>query len=364
MWLFYLMAIIPAIIGGVFWLQKKQVIWWEWLAGVGVAFATSALVHLLAFQSATHDIETWSGQVTQTTHHPYWHESWTEIETTTDAEGNISTRVVHRSDSHPEHWTCRDNIGGYRSISQGFFNTLKTNFGGEVVRNKPHRPNLDGGSPYTFTTSNGTNYVEPVNITKSFENRIKAAPSLHAFSKVPEGTLGLYEYPVSPGWNQSDRLLGASSSVGIRAWDQMNSRLGPSKKVNVIMIGFGDMDSSTAHMQQAKWVGGKKNDLVLCYGGDINATWAFVFGWTEQEIVKRNLESILLEHPVDTNIIPMLEEEISANYEIKDWSKFDYIAIEPPTWCYFLLMFVMAATQTGFWFWAHRNDQDKKWEME
>ena len=364
MWLFYMIALIPAIVGGVLWFYQKKVVWWEWLAGVGVAFVTSALIHLLAFQSATHDVETWSGQLTQTTFHPYWHESWTELETYTDSKGNTHTRTVHKSDSHPEHWTGYDNLGHYRRIDQHYFSTLKGAFGGEVVRKKPYRPNLDRGSKYTYMTPNKTGYIEPVNMSVSFTNRIKAAPTLHSFSKVPEGT-PVYEYPKSVGWNESRRLLGtAEKSVTIRNWDQMNSRLGPSKKVNVILIGFGDLDSSLGYSQQAAWIGGKKNDLVLCYGGTAEGTtWSLVFGWTEEEIVKRNLESILLENSVDTTIIPLIEEEIRANYEIKDWSKFDYIAIEPPGWCFWLLLFIMAATQTGFWFWAHKNDMDKTWSV-
>ena len=154
-------------------------------------------------------------------------------------------------------------------------------------------------------------------------------------------------------------------------WDCMNSGLGPVKKVNVIIIGFPPGSVETlAKYQEAKWIGGKKNDLVLCYGvyappEDPNtidwskATWAYVFGWTESEDVKQNLKEMLLNSPVDSELIPKIEEEISKNYRIKDWSKLDYVAVEPPFWS-ILTMFVLTVLfQSGFITWAMLNDITK-----
>ena len=44
---------------------------------------------------------------------------------------------------------------------------------------------------------------------------------------------------------------------------------------------------------------------------------------------------------------------------IKDWSKFDYITVEPPTYVYIILVIVMASAQTGYWMWAFKNRMDK-----
>jgi hypothetical protein len=142
----------------------------------------------------------------------------------------------------------------------------------------------------------------------------------------------------------------------------MNSDLGPFKKVNVILVGFGNKDSSYGQYQQAKWVGGKKNDLVITFGGGSKknpASWAFVFGWTEKELVKRRLESLLMNTPINDDIIPLIQKEIIQNYEIKDWSKFDYITVEPPTWSYWVFMFVLIGSQIGVWYMFITNGIDK-----
>jgi len=107
----------------------------------------------------------------------------------------------------------------------------------------------------------------------------------------------VFEYPQNKNWQSSDRLLGrARSDFNLLEWDKVNSRLGPSKKVNVIAVGFeADSDSILGQYQEAKWAGGKKNDLVICYGGQPGkAAWVYVFGWTESEGVKRDLESLFI----------------------------------------------------------------------
>ena len=96
--------------------------------------------------------------------------------------------------------------------------------------------------------------------------------------------------------------------------------------------------------------------LVLVYGGTdpVHPKWVKVFGWTEQELVKRNLETILLRNPVNSSLIPLIEKEIRQNYQLKDWKKFDYIAVNPPTWTYIVSLIVTIAIQIGLMIWSDR----------
>ena len=376
MFLLYGIACIPAVAGGVLWLVKKTVTWWEWLLGAAIAFAVTGIIHALALSSLTADVETWSGQLTQTTRYPRWVEQYqvaiyktvTKTRSVSNGRGGTRTETYteqvfshyeSRYRTHPEHWGCIDNIGNSFSVRKPEHLAIKAKFGDQIITKRPHKGGFYSGDRSTYVTTNQKQYIWPTNVRKTFENRVKAAPSLFSFAKVPE-TMKVFPYPEANDWRQSRRLLGtAARDIPILVWDQMNARLGPTKKVNVIMVGFGDKDSSYAHWQQAKWVGGKKNDVVICYGGlGIKPDWAFVFGWTEEEIVKRNLESILLGHETGPELIPLIEKEIVDNYIIKDWSKFDYISVEPPWWTYLLLIIVMACTQTGFYFWAHYNKMD------
>jgi hypothetical protein len=298
--LYYLLACIPSAIAATMWVMTKRIVWWEWLISTALAFAVCGIVHVSVIKGMTSDVETWSGQIQKAVHYPRWVEEYQEAVYKTVTK----TRTV------------------------GFGKNRRTE-----------------------------TYVA----TYTFENRIKAAPSVFSFPKVPEKA-NVYSYPKNNNWRSSNRLLGSSSgAISILSWDRMNSRLGPFKKVNVILIGFGDGDSGIARLQEAKWIGGKKNDLVLCYGGpNDNPTWSHVFGWTEKEVVKRNLETILLKNPIDEKIVSKIEDEINKNYQIKEWKKFDYISIEPPTWTYLMLLGILVVTQGGFLAWSYFNSREKK----
>ena len=56
-----------------------------------------------------------------------------------------------------------------------------------------------------------------------------------------------------------------NTNISARKWDELNARLGPSKQVNLIIVRL--KMPQEARDLEAKWVGGKKNDLVLTYDG-------------------------------------------------------------------------------------------------
>jgi len=371
---FYFIALIPIIIGSILFMCKKTVCWQEWIGGTVCALLLSAIMHGIAFYGMTDDIECWSGKITHACHFPRWVEEYQQRHEETYYTGSGENRKAHtrvwyttEHATHSEHWAAYLNYGTYnedKGISEELFNQIKVNFG-NIIENGgkqwcTHGGHYDGGDNNIYRAPNRTGYVYPVTTVRHFENRIKAAPTLFSFVKVPTN-VPVYLWPENPNWMASDRLLGVAG-ISPREFDLMNTRLGPIKLVNVIMINFGLKDSSIAQYQQAKFVGGKKNDLVLCYG-QLNTnnvpSWSMVFGWTKDEICKRNLETILLTNPINNSIIPLIEKEIKTNYHIRDWNEFSYISIEPPKWAYWVLIITMILSQTGFYIWAHTNEFTK-----
>jgi hypothetical protein len=228
----------------------------------------------------------------------------------TDRDGNTqyTTEIYYTTEhrTHRECWTAYTNIGDSHDVSRAFFGDITQNFGGKITTERPHKSGFDSGDPNAYVAYNKTGYIYPVTSKRSWTNRVKAAPSLFSFSKVPDGS-PVFEWPENPDWLHSQRLLGtAAKDFNLLEVDRMNARLGPRKHVNVILVGFGSKDISLAELQRAKWVGGKKNDLVICYGD----TWAKVFGWSDSEICKRDIESIMLERSPDR--LAKIEKEING----------------------------------------------------
>jgi len=373
MWIFYLIATLMSIATCVLWINYKRICWWEGLISIGAAFLTAGIIHVVIIRGLTGDVETWSGQITKVIHYPKWIEEYQEAvyKTVTRTSGygknqktyteSVFSHYETKYRTHHEHWVESNYFGREtvtKRIPESRFKEIAHNFGGKIITTQPHKSGFYEGDPNIYTIQNETGYIYPSVITKTWTNRVKAAPSVFSFPKIPKG-IQVLDYPTLKHFHRSNRLIGlAKKHISILEWDRMCSRLGPMKKVNVILIGYIQGDAQIAHYQEAKWIGGKKNDLVLCYGGDETgkkASWSYVFGWTEEEIVKRNLETVLLECSIDNNILPKIEEEIAKNYKIKEWKKFDYISVEPPFWSYLVMLFVTIILQGGFLTWAFLN---------
>lgn len=389
---FYVFAVIPFLVGGMMWATGKRVVWGEWLGGTAIGFAMAALFHALAMHGQTADVETWSGQIVSGRHTPRWEEYYEEAiyrteyyyvtEEYTYSTGSGKTLRYHtghrqvqksrrvfdhwepRRRWHDAEWRVQSNIGtGHGTNGEMFDRMAKSWDGLHPERGSrttgEHASRMISGDPNDYLIR-CTGFVWPVTRLVSFENRIKATPTTFSYAKVPAG-IRVFDYPANRNAFSSDRLVGSANTIDLFAFDQMNARLGPTKRVNVVLVGFGDRDSSAAMWQEAAWVGGKKNDVVICWGGlNKRPEWVRAFGWTERKTCLRNLESIVLEHGASVETLPAIEAEIRESYVLKDWKKFDYIRVPAPSWAIISYLIVAGISQWLFWWWARINELTKE----
>lgn len=358
----YFLSLIPICIGGYLWIKSRNVVWWEWIISSLVALITISIIHLVTWTALTNDVETWSGQVVSVNYMPKWRAEWTEIETYTVTKSNgereSKTRRVHKSENHPDKWFVETSFDPV-NIDEDKYTELVKLFGNRIQKKHGYRPNFVSGDRYDYWVDNDTGWIEPITIVKNWTNRIKASTSLFRHIKVSDDNQ-VFKYPKNKDHFRSSRLVGdAVSKIDIIKWDQMNSRLGPTKFVNVVMIGFSsESELYLAQQQEAKWQGGKKNDLVICYGG--NPRWSYVFGWTDSTIVKRNLETIILNsEDISSELIPSIEKEISLNYQLKNWEEMNYLDVTAPLGSYIAVLIIMAISQYFLWLYFHSNSYSK-----
>ena len=62
MFLVYLLALIPIVIGGILWMCTRKVTWWEWLLSAVIGLTIAGIFHIWTIHTLTADIETWSGR--------------------------------------------------------------------------------------------------------------------------------------------------------------------------------------------------------------------------------------------------------------------------------------------------------------
>lgn len=354
------LIVLWSVATGIAWIKMHSIVWWEWLVGVAIGFITVFGMMAAVEAGMTSDTETWSGRVIHAEYEPRWESVHQRAVYTTDSKGSstFSHYETYYKNEGP-HWRVETTLGTFH-IDKHKYEDLKHKFGDEK-KVRGHRPDYNSGPKHDFQTVNVNDFMQPITDTKHWENRVKAAPSVFSYPKIPEGEG--FPYPENEDRFTSNRLIGRANLLNQLEFDRMNARLGPVKKVNVIAVGFPqDADSSLAQRLEAKWIGGKKNDLVLCFGGGTSAqkaSWSYVFGWTEEELVKRNLETLLINNEINPDLLPKIEKEIKKNYIIKDWDKFDYLTVEIPLWGYFVTLVILIISQGVMFYFFHKNDIDE-----
>lgn len=348
-WLFLLM-IIPVIAGIIAWVKFKTIDFREAGVSVGSALLLLALALALSKCSDNFDTETHSGRVLEVVHIPEWEAEWTELEiyTTTDSEGNdeFHTRLVTRHETHWPKWYAETTLGKI-SISENFFNLVGKKHGIEKVTG--YRPNYDSGDKYDYYSyvKDDPEYCDyPITQLRAWSNPLKFTKSLHSYKDISDeeaSKLKLPPYPKNNMFNSS-RLIGGND-IKIWNWDKMNTAIGERDHVNLILVRL-DGGVEKAKNLQAYWKNGKKNDIVICYGGNRGqpAEWCYVFGWSKTELVKLNLQTLFIEKPVNDSIIPDIKKIIRKDFEPHDWTIYeDNDFLIPTGWVItaFILMLII-----------------------
>jgi hypothetical protein len=353
---FYILALLSPAVGIVWWWFDSRVHLLEVLLVTSVAYSTTFITHWAVARGMTSDMEVWSGEVTHVVFHPEWEERYTVTTSEEDDDGNVTYDTSTYYDTHEEEWKAHTTLDQEIDITVERYRYIGQLFGGESKAVKGDRTTsrddseMVSGDPYDYVVANRTRHVVPVTRNVRFENRVKASPSVFSYVQLSEEQAeALPDYPYTSPW-VSGRVIGAPVSIG--AWDAMMAKLGPEKKVNLILVRLPSFDQ--ALQLEAKWVGGKKNDIVMTYGAD----WSYVFGWTEHARVKRELETLLLLEPVNDALLPEIEALVREHYELVDWSKFDYLDLQPRGWHLLVLVLVMVFTQGLAFVCITQNDYD------
>ena len=362
MWILYGIAFLPALVWFVLWILSKKINFQELGIAVVASLILAVIFHVSIYTSMTSDTEVLSGQIVRATFHPKWIEEYQQMHstTTTDSKGNSHTTYYYTTEhrTHHEYWDCDTDLRYSKNISKDFFEEIKRNFN-NLTTERPYKSGFDGGDRNIYVSYNKTGYVYPVTSTRDFKNLLKCSKTVYSMPEVP-ANVKVFEYPYPDNWLVSNRLIN-ENRISRYDFDCFNTSLGFRKRINVIMINFGgNSDSGIAEYQRCKFLGGKKNDFVICYSKDGTNNWAKVFSWSESELCKRNIETIILKNPINKNILPVLRNEIVLNYAPKDWSKFDYISIEPSPTSLIVYLIVILVLQISFGVWCFMNEFDKE----
>lgn len=360
-WIILLM-IIPIVAAIVAYAKTKTINIKESGVSVGVSLLLICIVIAIGSCTSQTDTETHSGHIFKLEHTPEWEAEWEELvtETHTDADGNSYTTSHYETcyETHYPTWTAISTVGS-RSVSESYWLTMKNRHG--INMKEGYRPDYDEGDKYDYWTNIPTNSyypLYPVSITKTWTNKYKNTDSIVVGEPIEEEEakqLGLPNYP-SNNFLKSNRIIG-SCNISTKQWDQLNAVVGQRDHVNLILVNMSGNSQQHAIDLKRYWMNGKKNDLVICYSNDVGAgKWSYVFGWSKSELIKQNLQTIFLDNKVDDTIIPLIDDEMAANFQPYNWEEVEVVTKGTPIWAIITAFILMLLAQIGLYYYFHHNE--------
>ena len=115
-----------------------------------------------------------------------------------------------------------------------------------------------------------------------------------------------------------------------RSLSDINGRLGAKKKVNVILVLVNTGDSSYIYPLEEKWLGGKKNDLVVIVGSTQypKIDWVRIMSWSTREDLKVELRDAIQDlGSLDrrSEILATMEAQVNEKFVKRHWDDFKYL---------------------------------------
>src|SRR6185437_416291 len=122
---------------------------------------------------------------------------------------------------------------------------------------------------------------------------------------------------------------------------------GPKHQVDIILILTEEVDPTFAEAVRQKWIGGKKNDVVVIVGmtGAHELLWVDTVSWTQSETMKINIrDNVLAMHTFDGHkVLGIMAFEIDQGFNRRHMKEFKYLAsgVEP-TKTQMIVLFIIA----------------------
>ena len=336
---------------------RKELVWPEVAALVGIPVIIIGIVKVSAEYSQTRDTEFWGGWVTDTRFYEDWNEYVHRTCTRQNCSGSGDSRTcttetydcsyVHY---HPEFWEVNGSNGERVGIGRDRFEFLCKQFDNKVFVDMKRNYHTNDGDMYMGKWKGEADRLEPITSQHTWENRVQASRSVFRFPEVKDRS-GIYDYPaISEGYRQQV-VLGATKQLdGVKRMEYWNAVLGARKKVRIYTLLYRNLPLQKALDQQSLWMGGNKNELNVAVGLDNEdrVQWAHVFSWSEIEGLKVEAKNYVIGQSTFSLVgfADWLGPEVNKRWVKKNFHDFDYLRVDPPLWAV-ILAFILSLISSG-----------------
>ncbi len=353
---FTLLMLVPLLISvGSLIFFKKKVTVWEFLGQIGVAAVFVGVCLVISYNARTTDTEIWNGQVTQReTHHVSCSHSYScncRQECSGSGKNRSCTTVCDTcyEHSYDVDWSVHSSTGEIINIDREDRQGLV-----EPKRWDAVYP----GEPFSSSHSY-TNYIlaNPDSVLLGSKGDVEKYKAL-----LPPYPDGIYDY------YKHDPVVNLGvPSVDTKTWEwlvrEANKTLGTEKQVNLVVLLVPTPNLDYMQALKEKWVGGKKNDVVVVIGSidGHKIEWADIMSWTPNGEFKVSLKNQIedigtLDRKDD--IIKAIRETTSAKFERMHMKDFKYLmrSFQPSTTAMWITFILSSLLSFGLALWSILND--------
>jgi hypothetical protein len=356
-----LFPIVTTWLTKIFW--PRKVGWAEMGIALVAGIAISAVVYACGMVSQTSDVEVWNGEVLSkerervSCSHSY-DCNCRMVPVPRSCTGSGKNRSCTGGGTERKCDTCYEHSNDYSW-------RVHTNIGNWTI-DRVDRQGITEPPRWSVV-----NPGDPVSDTHSFTNYVKAVPEslFHAHADmtntfdamIPEYPSAIYDY-----WHINRAISMGVPVPDMKEWNRDISfvarDVGPKKQANIIVIFVNTADQSYIHALEGKWIGGKKNDIIVVIGSTSypKIDWVAVSSWTDKALFKVQLrDDIMNLGNIDRNkIIEAIHVNTMKTFERKHMKDFEYLKyqIEPPFWVLSLaaVLGIIASLLTSYMF--YRNN--------
>ena len=210
---------------------------------------------------------------------------------------------------------------------------------------------------------------EPATVERMYQNFVKANPdsifNVSEFTELVEQyNEVLPNYPDVHDYYRVNRVLVVGETLPRDMYRDLNESismelrtLSAEKEVNVVVVATDQPSMDYAYALEYKWLGGKKNDVVVVMSLDESNTiqWIHSFGWSSTNQVYVNIEdSFTGENFTVDGFTDDLTSIIRTSYNRQSFDEYQYLLDElsPPLWSIIIafLLNIVVAVGLGIFF--------------
>ena len=332
-------ALIPLVFAISAFLFKNVFFWVRLIISSIVTFLLISLINGLTIYGLTADTEYWTNFLDSVA----YFESWTEEEVIIGTDVNGNTTVDIDTTRHPAQY--KGYIGKIEfNITSNQYQQIKYLWDNEKFYNLSRFGQIsinDGDKYASFWNPNQIKGAIAVTTLHSYFNPVPKS-NLNRFPKVsPEDVKNyhLFDYPKISNYTLSaSSILGDNPPENIQQdLNYLNAKLGPIKQIKIWILVFNDQNQQVAKIQEAYWVGGNKNELVICIGlNDKKVAWCKPFSWCDKELPDTNrMYSTLINGIESQGVIEwdktlQVIEDATQYWHRRSFSELDYVLIPIP----------------------------------